>query len=143
MRVMIDSNILDRLDADPEVRDELSNRRDILMLVTPAQEREVAALSDPAKRERLLGIMTQLCHSLALPGRSSPTKDTAGDPLVDRLDTVDDTIVAASVAAGCDMLVSEDLEVLNKALGEGLRAVTWRLFLSRVVWAPRKKPGRY
>ncbi len=136
MRVMIDSNILDRLDADTEARDELMNRRDILLLVTPAQEREVAAIPDPAKRDRLQGLMAQLCRRLALP---SPPLPLVVEASVRKTDTADDGIIAATVTAGCDLLVSEDLEVLNKALAAGTRAMDWKLFLGRVVWSDRRR----
>jgi hypothetical protein len=136
---MIDSNILDCLDEDLEALEELINRRDILLLVTPAQEREVGAIPDPAKRERLQGILAQVCHKLALPGRPPSLMQSAMGPSVDQADTADDSIVAAAVAASCDLLVSEDIDMLNKALAAGIRAKDWKLFLSRVVWAPRRK----
>jgi predicted nucleic acid-binding protein len=139
MRVMIDSNILDHLDVDREALDELTNRHDILLLVTPAQEREVAAIPDPAKRERLLGIIAQSCKRLALPGLFPSLTHPAMEPSVEQADTADDSIVAVAVAAGCDLLVSEDIDVLNKALAAGVRAKDWKLFLGRVVWAPRRK----
>jgi predicted nucleic acid-binding protein len=136
MRVMIDTNILDRLDADAEVRNELMNRRDILLLVTPAQEREIAAIPDHARRDHLQDIMQQLCRRLALP---SPSLSLVGRSPVQDADSADDTIVAVAVAAGCDLLVSEDLEVLNKALAAGIRAMDWKLFLERVVWGSKQK----
>jgi predicted nucleic acid-binding protein len=137
MRVMIDSNILDHLDEDDEARDELINRPDILLLVTPAQEREVAAISEKAKRERLQAMMTRLCRRLALP--SSPLQLAVEASAGEKAGSTDDSIIAAAIAAGCDLLVSEDIEVLNKALAAGTRAMDWRLFLERVVWAPRRR----
>jgi predicted nucleic acid-binding protein len=123
---MIDSNILDRLDEDDEAQDELVNRRDILLLVTPAQEQEVAAIPEAAKRVRLQEIILRLCRRLALqPGWQAGTAD--------------DGIIAAAGTANCDLLVSEDIEVLNKALASGLRAMDWRLFRERVVWAQRRR----
>jgi hypothetical protein len=141
MRVMIDSNILDRLDADSEARDEVSNRRDILLLVTPAQEREVVAIPDPAKRDRLLGIIAHSCKRLALPlPILVPPQARGVEPVLNpAVEAADGMILAATLAAGCDLLVSEDLEVLNEALAAGVRAMDWKLFLARVVWAPRRK----
>lgn len=149
MRVMIDTNILDHLDADIEALDELINRRDILLLVTPAQESEVAAIPDMAKRDRLQGIMAQLCRRLAIPSpprfATVPVSDSrvgvkpTNRVLMGQARTADGSIIAAAVAAGCDLLVSEDVEVLDKALAAGLRAMDWRLFLDRVVFAPRRK----
>ncbi|MFH2114824.1 MAG: hypothetical protein ABIJ86_09990 [Spirochaetota bacterium] len=158
MRVMIDSNILDRLDDDAEARNELSNRRDILLLVTPAQVREVADIPDPAKRERLLGILARLCKRLAFPPLATPPlafpplaptpalvrgTDAGLNPTdessVRHEDTADDIIIATAVAAGCDLLVSDDIEVLNKALAASLRVMDWKLFLGRVVWIPRRR----
>lgn len=148
MRIMIDTNVLDRLDEDEEVRDELINRRDILLLVTPAQEREVAAIPDHAKRDRLQGIIAQLCRRLALLTQGPATvlvlgARTGGNPVdgsyAGKPDTADDGIIAAAVAAGCDLLVSEDIEVLNKVLAAGVRAMDWKLFLGRVVWVPRRR----
>jgi len=145
MRVMIDSNILDRLDADGEALDELSNRRDILLLVTPAQEREVAAIPDPAKRDRLQGIIAQSCKRLALPQPIlAPPRAGSEEPGVDSaIGSADGLIRAAALASGCDLLVSEDLEVLNKALAAGVRAMDWKLFLDRVVWTPRRKQKKH
>jgi predicted nucleic acid-binding protein len=137
MRVMIDSNILDRLDADTEALDELMNRRDIMLMVTPAQEREIAAIPDQARRDRLQGTITQLCRRLALP---SPQMPLVVKVLVRKAESADDTIVAVAVAAGCDLLVSEDIDVLNKALAAGSHAMDWKLFLERVVWG--SKPRR-
>lgn len=158
MRVMIDSNILDRIDVDKEAQDELINRRDILLMITAAQDREVAAIPDTVKRERLQDLMVQLCRRLALSPLSTrvlvpvpvvpipaqatgvQTGENPSDQfLVGKADTADDTIIAAAFAARCDLLVSEDIEVLNKALAAGIRAMDWRLFLERVVWVPRRR----
>ena len=158
MRVMIDSNILDRIDVDDEALDELINRRDILLMITAAQEQEVAAIPDAAKRERLQDLMKQLCRRLALPPLSTrvlvpapvipiPSQafgvQTGENPsdqlLVGKADTADDTIIAAAVAARCNLLVSEDIEVLNKALAAGIGAMDWNHFLERVVWSPRRR----
>jgi predicted nucleic acid-binding protein len=135
MRVMIDSNILDHLDADAEARDELINRRDILLLVTPAQEREIAAIPDHTKRDHLQGIMKELCRRLALPPTTLPS--VVESPVREAV-SADDGIVAVAVSAGCDLLVSEDIEVLNKALAAGTRVMDWKLFLERVVWGSRQ-----
>lgn len=129
MRVMIDTNILDRISEDDETRNELINRRDILLLVTAAQDQEVAAIPDTAKRECLQAILARLCRRIALP---PPAQSSAQDA------PLDEVIIAAAVAAGCNLLVSEDIEVLNKALAAGIRAMDWELFLGRVVWAPRR-----
>lgn len=143
MRVMIDSNILDRIDEDEEACNELTNRRDIILLVTSAQEREVAAIPDHAKRDRLQGILNLLCRRLSLP--SLPVPSTMDLPVAPAGRVVpgkpaDEMILAAALAAGCDLLVSDDIEVLNKTLAAGMRAMDWRLFLGRVVWVPRRKP---
>ena len=109
MRVMIDSNILDCLDKDTEALDELINRPDILLMVTPAQEQEVAAISDPAKRGRLEDILSRLCRHLAVPSPSLSAQVPKSS--VPSVDSADDKIIATAKATGCNLLVSQDLEI--------------------------------
>jgi rRNA-processing protein FCF1 len=123
---MVDANILNCLDADPESLAELSNRRDIILLVSTAQAAEIGAITDPHLRQRLVSILHEHCHRLATP-------HSLHQPLA----AADDILVAASTS--CDLLISQDRAVREKAMMAGIRAMDWNSFIRRVLWSPPRK----
>ena len=119
---MLDTNIFDRLDDDGETLGELADRRDLILLVTDVQERELSAVGDPARRERLLLIMRSLCKTLRAPADGGGGRHR-NDGLIER-----------AAAARCRLLVSDDLGLLAHASRAGAEAMDWAGFRDRVVW---------
>jgi len=137
---MLDTNIFDTLDEDPEVVSELMNRRDLRLFVSTVQLDELRAIPDRQKRERLMGLAANLCvtvssdlvaaSSSALTASGTATKLGPGRHASDH---------AITEAAGhrCDVLVSEDLGLLEHAVTGKIRVMDWHTFVSRVVFNPR------
>lgn len=124
LRVMIDSNVFDRLDADPEISCELENRRDMRLFVSDIQLKEIAAIRDDVRRERYLELARRLCVSVsaALPATISTDSH---EP---------DRLIAAASKARCELLVSDDLGLLDYAARNSLRVMDWRHFCSSQVY---------
>lgn len=134
---MLDSNILDRLDADLEALSELSNRRDLRPMVSSVQLAELAAIPDPVRRERLLGMAAALCSSVASP-RSAPSAAEGalgGGAAGHRHEATNDDLIVEAARSRCGLLVSDDRRLLERATASGVRAMDFDRFASRVLFA--------
>lgn len=129
LRVMIDTNVFDRLIADPEAEAELENRRNLRPMVTGVQLAQLAAISDAARRERYLVLAARLCARL-----SAPAAGAARDPGAPADRHGPDRMIAAAAAARCDILVSDDRGLLEYAQRAGLRAMDWNSFVARILF---------
>ena len=132
-RVMLDTNVFDRLLADPEAEAELENRRDLRPMVTGIQLAQLAAVPDTARREGYLSLAGRLCARLAVPetvavqgGANAPGK-TADRHEPDRM-------IAAAAVARCDLLVSDDRGLLEYAKGAGVSVMDWNSFVARILF---------
>jgi len=139
MRVMLDTNVFDRLDADGEAASELENRRDLRLFVSEVQLAELAAVPDETRRGRYLELARRLCVTV------SAAAATAGEapappvppvppapPAADKHGS--DRLIAAAAAARCDLLVTDDAGLLAYARDAGLGATDWAAFVARVVF---------
>lgn len=124
---MLDSNVFDRLDEDGETLNELSDRRDLILLATSVQRAELEAIGDEERRGRLLAILETLCKSLGVPAASNTAPGRHRH----------DAMIAQAARARCDVLVSDDLGLLERARSIGLRAMGWPAFRDGVVWRRR------
>lgn len=125
---MIDTNIFDRFDADPEISCELENRRDIRLFVSDIQLKEIAAIHDEARRERYVELARRLCVTVTADRPSAlPEAISADNHEPDRL-------IAAAAKARCELLVSDDLGLLAYASRNSLRVMDWRHFCSSQVY---------
>jgi predicted nucleic acid-binding protein len=158
MRVMLDTNVFDRLLDDAEAVSELMNRRDLRLLVSPIQLSELAAVPDPERRGRLQELAATLCATLSAPaaadgdraGSCGDRAGLAGDDGVraescgDRAHLRDDRhgadrITVAVAKRGCDLLVSDDLGLLEYAVSAGIRVMDWKGFQRRMVFACKRR----
>jgi predicted nucleic acid-binding protein len=128
MKVMIDTNCVDALLDDEETRNELINRRDLRLYVSPVQRLEVQAMPDSDKAGRALAIVEALCVEVGAPVVRADEAHGA------------DSAIIESALAHCDLLVSLDEGLLEAAQNSGLRALPWPLFLRKFVW--REGKGR-
>lgn len=133
MRVMLDTNIFDRLAQDDEVVSELENRRDLRLIISEIQLRQLAAIPDEDRRTRYLELASRLCATVSAaavkPGSSVPA------PSHNELDRHEpDRLIAAAASARCDLLVTEDKGLLEYASAAGLRAMDWKHFVDRIVF---------
>lgn len=134
MKVMLDSNVFDRLAEDEESLGELENRRDILVLVSAVQRRELEAIPDESKRAALLTILDRLAGSVRAD---------------ESLGHADGSILKAA-AGSCDILVSDDIHMhepaqaqtaeagASKDGGKALRVMDYDGFCDRVLWQKRR-----
>lgn len=79
MRIMVDTNIIDRFASDPEAILEAENRRDLLLLITEVQMAQLAAIPDDARRRMLTDLASRLCRTISslAPGRpEAPRTDS-------------------------------------------------------------------
>ncbi|MBN2875368.1 MAG: hypothetical protein JXM71_09770 [Spirochaetales bacterium] len=120
---MLDTNAFDRILADPEVAYELLNRRDVRLLVSPVQLRELEAVPDEARRGRLLELAASLCATVG----ADVAENAQG-----RHDA--DAAIAAASAARCDVLVSDDRGLLEHASNHGVRVLDFDDFVRRIVF---------
>lgn len=129
---MLDSNILDRLDADREALSELANRRDLRPMVSAVQLAELAAIPEPDKRARLLRIASELCSTLAapVPAPSALAPVAAGS----QARHANDRLILEAAKARCRLLVSDDRELLEAAAASGLKAMDFDRFALRVLF---------
>lgn len=128
-RVMLDTNVFDRLDADPEAASELENRRDLRLFVSEVQIAQLEAIPDEARRGRYLALARRLC-SRVVAGSARVASSAPATP--DRHEP--DRMIAAAAAARCDLLVTDDAGLLEYTRGSGVRAMDWERFAARVVF---------
>jgi predicted nucleic acid-binding protein len=130
MRVMLDTNIFDRLLADHEAASELQNRRDVRLVVSRVQLDELSAVPDPARRVALLELAKSLCGTVAA---VTPEALPGSFFKPDNRHRADRTI-ASSAKARCDLLVSGDIGLLEHAEASGIRVMDWGTFVRLVVF---------
>ncbi len=136
MRVMLDTNVFDRLDADGEAASELENRRDLRLFVSEVQLAELAAVPDETRRGRYLELARRLCVTVsaaaATAGEAPAPPVPPAPPAADKHGS--DRLIAAAAAARCDLLVTDDAGLLAYARDAGLGATGWAAFVARVVF---------
>ena len=129
---MLDTNIFDRLDDDPEAAFELENRRDLRLLVSEIQLAQLAAIPDAGHRERCLEMARRLCSTVSASLARLDETGGAKAPGADRHEP--DRMIAAATAARCDMLVSDDRGLLEYARAAGVKSMDWDRFVGRIVF---------
>ncbi len=129
MRVMLDTNVFDRLDADGEAASELENRRDLRLFVSEVQLAELAAVPDETRRGRYLDLASRLCVTVSA---AATAGEAQRPPAADKHGS--DRLIAAAAAARCDLLVTDDAGLLAYARDAGLGATDWAAFVARVVF---------
>jgi len=129
---MVDTNVFDRLDADPEAASELENRRDLRLFVSEVQIAQLEAIPDEARRGRYLELARRLCARVSADAARAAGAASAAPATPDRHEP--DRMIAAAAAARCDLLVTDDAGLLEYARGSGVRAMDWARFAARVVF---------
>lgn len=142
-RLMLDTNVFDELASDAEAVAELENRRDLRLIVTEVQLRQLEAIPDQARRSRYLELAGRLCGSVAAslpaPGRASGLADRAeaNRHQTDRHQTdrhQPDRMIASAALARCDILVTNDKGLLDYARRASVVAMDWRTFLRSMLY---------
>lgn len=125
---MIDTNVFDRLVDDPDALDsvvEAVRERRLALLTTPVQEAQIAAVPDPVRRKRLRRVPREVVPPAPAVGaefaavQQGRTKHTA------------DAVIAETAWTRCDVLVTEDARLAERAGERGLdvwsvaRLVEW------------------
>lgn len=118
---MLDSNIFDRLDRDPELVSILQERKDLRLYISDVQMAELAAIHEEEKQKRLVRLAKTLCFTV-----SSKTVL----PEVEPKHRADASIAGLSLA-NCDALVSEDEGLLTYAKSKGIKAINFNTFIDR------------
>jgi len=135
---MLDTNIFDRLDEDPEVVSELMNRRDLRLFVSTVQLHELEAIPDQQKRERLIELAASLCVTVSsdmVVESSSAKMQATTRPASNAADRhAPDHAITEAAGHRCDILVSEDRKLLEHAVQKSLRVMDWHTFVSRIVF---------
>jgi len=135
---MLDTNIFDRLDEDPEVVSELMNRRDLRLFVSTVQLHEIEAIPDQQKRERLIELAASLCVTVSsdmVVESSSAKMQATTRPASNAADRhAPDHAIMVAARHRCDILVSEDRKLLEHAVQKSLRVMDWHTFVSRIVF---------
>ncbi len=132
---MLDSNVFDRIDDDPEAASELAERRDLRLYVSEVQLAELAAVPDGERRGRLLALARSLCVRVSASASAGGIPRAGESPSLPAGKHEADALIAAAAAARCDLLVSDDEGLVMKARQGGLRALSWDGFASRYVFA--------
>jgi predicted nucleic acid-binding protein len=133
MRVMLDTNVFDRLERDDEAISELENRRDLRLIVSEIQLRQLSAIPDEERRARYLDLASRLCATVS----AAAIKQGLIVPALDQrvLDRHEpDRLIAAAALARCDLLVTDDKGLLEYAGAAGVRAVDWKHFVDHIVF---------
>lgn len=131
MRVMLDSNIFDRLVVDPEAASELAERRDIMVFVSPVQLAELAAIPDSDRRGALLGLARELCKTVG--SDIGHGGEAIAGSRIDPNHAADKAVAAAALR--CDILVTDDNGLLDSARRQGQRAMNWDSFVRRFLFS--------
>ncbi len=136
MRVMLDSNIFDRLERDDEAVSELENRRDVRLVISEIQLQQLSAIPDEGRRARYLELASRLCATVSAaavkPGQSVQPQDRH-EP--DRHEP--DRMIAAAASARCDLLVTDDAGLLEYARKTNVRVMDWTMFVRRIIFDRR------
>ena len=129
-RLMLDTNIFDALAADPEAVAELENRRDLRLVVSEVQVRQLMAIPDAEKRSRYLELAARLCSTV-----SASVARGANPTDADRDRHEPDRMIAAASRARCDILITEDQGLLEYARQASIAAMDWKTFLRRILFS--------
>ncbi len=121
---MIDTMVFDAVADDPELHAAVTaatRDRRIALFTTQIQEDQLAAIPDPARRKRLR----------ALPREVLPPVDADGGTLVDAVHAgqnkhLADALIAGTALARCDLLVTDDKRLTERASGVGLEVWSTR-----------------
>jgi predicted nucleic acid-binding protein len=103
---MVFDRLVDEPDAFEAVKRALRERR-LALFTTPVQEAQVAAVADPRRRKLLRTVPREVVP---------PT----GDIEADGRRHVADTIIAGTAIERCDVLVTEDRRLTERAIAQGL-----------------------
>ena len=138
MRVMLDTNVFDRLERDDEAVSELENRRDLRLVISEFQLHQLSAIPDEKRRSRYLDLASRLCATVsAVASRAAASRSVAvgpGQPGAPADRHEPDRLIAAAASARCDLLVTDDKGLLEYARTAGVRAVDWKHFVDHVVF---------
>lgn len=139
LRVMLDSNIFDRLAQDDEVVSELENRRDIRLLVSEIQLQQLSAIPDVDRRTRYLELASRICATVSAAASHPAVRCEFANaahavPAVPADRHEPDRLIAAAASARCDLLVTDDKGLLEYAGAAGVRAMDWSYFVDRIVF---------
>lgn len=130
---MLDTNVFDALDADPEAVAELENRRDLRLLVSEVQLRQLAAIPDTERSSRYLELAARLCGTVsALLARKPDMPGVADTADHDRHEP--DRMIAAVAQYRCDMLITNDRGLLEYARQASIAAMDWKTFLQSILF---------
>jgi predicted nucleic acid-binding protein len=125
---MIDTNVFDRLVDDAAALEAVAQAvrdRRLALFTTPVQEAQVAAVPDPVRRKRLQRVPREVVPPAPAVGaefaavQAGRTKHTA------------DAVIAETARTRCDVLVTEDARLAERAGDRGLgvwgviRLVEW------------------
>lgn len=127
---MIDTMVFDAVADDPEIHEAVTTAtRDgrIKLFTTQIQEDQLAAIPDLARRKRLRALSREVL----------PPISADGDPVVDAVHAgqnkhMADAIIAGTALARCDVLVTEDARLTERASGLGLEVWSIRRLLSQI-----------
>ncbi len=120
---MLDTNVFDLIAADESGRllSGLENDTCIALYVCDAQLAELGAVKDAARAEALVALARGLCRSVApvSPLRESPNHAR-------------DAVILATAAQNCDLLVTQDRGLLERARLIGFQALSFSDFIARL-----------
>jgi rRNA-processing protein FCF1 len=119
LKAMLDTNIFDLIAADESGRllSGLENDAGIALYVCEAQLAELGALNDAARGEALVALARGLCRSVAavLPPRASGKHAR-------------DAVILATAAQCCDLLVTQDRGLRERAALGAVQALSFEEF---------------
>ncbi len=117
MKAMLDTMVFDALEADPDgleaVRAAVGRRR-LVLLSTPVQEAQLAAVPDPARRKRM---------QRAIPREAVPAVGWV--PAAGLQRHAADAAILDTALERADVLVTEDRRLADAARADGVRV--WRV----------------
>ncbi|HUW69463.1 MAG TPA: hypothetical protein VMX33_04460 [bacterium] len=132
-RLMLDTNIFDALAADPEAVAELENRRDLRLVVSEVQLRQLAAIPDVERSSLYLELAKRLCGTVsAFLARKPDIPSVADTADHDRHEP--DRMIAAAARSRCDMLITNDRGLLEYARQASIVAMDWKTFLRCILF---------
>lgn len=125
---MLDTNVFDRLVDDPDALESVVQAmRDhrLALFTTPVQEAQLAAVPDPVRRKSLQRVPREVVPHTPAVGAEFVASKAGGAK------HRPDTIIAETASAHCDVLVTEDARLAERAGDRGLdvwtvaRMVDW------------------
>ncbi len=154
MRIMLDSNVFDKLLADPDALQRviwLEESGRSVLVSTHVQRDQLAATPQP-KRSLLLGLgleFEEVPTSGAVWGVSKWDEATwddgvgdvkLSDVISDKGNHIEDALIATTAAAHCEVLVTDEKKRLpNRIKTTGSKLIVWN-FEEFVTWAKDQSP---